>query len=91
MFRQIPSTIITKSKVTEVSIKSRRYTAVDAFSTRFEGDAKPLISSVKLNGEERCVEFGTGPNIDQYQNLVQMFSTNNGKCIVKHNEEVTAA
>ena len=42
-----------------------------------------MISSVKLNGEEKCGEVGTGHSIDQYQ----MFSIYIGKCVVKLNEE----
>ena len=44
---------------------------------------RPLISSVKLNGEEKCGEVGTGHNIDQYQT----FSENIRNCIVKLNAE----
>ena len=42
-----------------------------------------MISSVKLNGEEKCGEVGTGHNIDQYQT----FSENIRNCIVKLNAE----
>ena len=42
-----------------------------------------MISSVKLNEEEKCGEVGTGHNIDQYQT----FSENIRNCIVKLNAE----
>ena len=42
-----------------------------------------MISSVKLNGEEKCGKLGTGHSIGQYQ----MLSTNIRKCIVKLNED----